>query len=117
MVMIYKIFRSAEWSEFTKAGSFGGSVHDQRDGFIHMCARSQLSGTLAKHFSGDDELVLAAFNESHVKNLKWEISRGGEKFPHIYGPLPRSALDGDWPLVKNGDGVFVLPFKPTAEIL
>ena len=109
MVMIYKIFGSVEWAEFTKASSFGGSIHDQRDGFIHMCASSQLAGTLAKHFSGDDNLVLAAFDEANMENIKWEVSRGGADFPHIYGSISHSAVDAHWLLVQNKHGIFELP--------
>ncbi len=109
MVMIYKIFRESEWAEFIKTGSFGGSLHDKRDGFIHMCAAAQLAGTLAKHFNGDGELVLAAFDGNDMENLKWEVSRGGEDFPHIYGPISHSAVDAYWALVQNKHAIFELP--------
>jgi len=105
---IFKIFRAPEWETFNKDGFFSGSAHDVRDGFIHLCAGSQLAGTLAKHFSEDDSLILARIHAGKVKALKWEVSRGGEKFPHLYAPLPISALDTHLVLWQK-DGTFIVP--------
>ncbi len=105
---IFKIFRADEWENFKSAGVFTGSVHDARDGFIHLCAGGQLAGTLAKHFSAEKGLIIARFHASKANALKWEASRGGEKFPHLYAPLPINALDTHLALRQKG-GVFILP--------
>ena len=87
--IIYKIATVAEWQEAIAAGRYSGSADDVRDGFIHLSSRSQLPGTLEKHFRGKTDLVLIAFEEDKLgPGLKWETSRGGELFPHFYGPLP-----------------------------
>lgn len=106
---IYKIFQTHEWDRFHGTGVFRGSAHDQRDGFIHLCAADQLSGTLAKHYKDVQMVVLAGFNESELRNVKWEVSRGGEKFPHVYGTLEMTALTNHIILTKSDAGVFILP--------
>ena len=107
--MIYKIFRPEEWAAFVTDGQFTGSPHDRRDGFIHMCAGKQLAGTLAKHYGSVNRITLAWFECDNVEDLKWEVSRGGEKFPHIYNALPHASLDGHRQLVQNSEGIFELP--------
>ncbi len=87
--MIYKIFRETEYTDFVIDGQSKGSPDDQRDGFIHFSTLKQLPGTLAKHFEGEDELFLLMVNSAELKNLKWEASRGGEDFPHLYDLLRR----------------------------
>ncbi len=89
--MIYKIFRQTEWDAFRAAGQTRGAPIDIADGFIHFSTATQLRGTLDKHFAGVAELWLAALAaESLGDALKWEVSRGGALFPHLYRPL---ALD------------------------
>lgn len=90
--MIYKIFRADEYTDFVIDGQSHGSADDQRDGFIHLSKFDQVAGTLAKHFTGEDELFLLMIDDAQLSNLKWEESRGGALFPHLYAPLTRDAV-------------------------
>ncbi len=84
---IYKIFRAPEWAAFQAESRFEGSVDDRRDGFIHLSSSEQLDGTLARHFAGEAGLVVAEVVVAGDPALKWEVSRGGARFPHLYRPL------------------------------
>ncbi|NKX44592.1 DUF952 domain-containing protein [Roseicyclus persicicus] len=106
---IYKILRAPEWAELERAGQTPGAPVDVADGFVHFSTAAQVAETAARHFAGADGLVLAAFDADALgPALKWEPSRGGALFPHLYGPLRRA--DVLWhaalPLV---DGVHVFP--------
>lgn len=88
--LVFKILRAEEWRAFEQSGRFEGSPDDRRDGFIHLSARFQLAGTLAKHFGGEDGLVLVTTEEASLgEDLRWESSRGGALFPHLYAALHR----------------------------
>lgn len=107
--IIYKILRQSEWVEMQADGQFGGSVHDQRDGFIHMSTAAQLQGTLDKHYTDGDVVILAAVSAQDVSDpIKWEVSRGGAEFPHIYGTLPLSAVKTHWPLSPDAKGRYAV---------
>jgi len=107
--IIYKIFLKAEWEEILENGFFSGSVDDKRDGFIHMSTITQLQETLSKHFNGNDSLVIAAVDaEKKPELLKYEVSRGGAKFPHFYGDLKFSYIINHWTLSPNAKGVYDL---------
>ena len=86
--LIYKVCTRAEWRTAQQLRTYEGSRDDRRDGFIHFSSADQLATTLAKHFAGQDDLVLISV-EARVlgDKLKWEKSRGGEVFPHLYGAL------------------------------
>lgn len=103
--IIYKILRQSEWAELQRDGRFSGSVHDKRDGFIHMSTRAQLQGTLDKHYTDGDVVILAAVRLADVADsVKWEVSRGGDEFPHIYSDLALSAVTQYWPLSPDPKG-------------
>lgn len=88
MTTIYKICERAAWREAERLGVYGGSDADRRDGFIHFSTAAQLAGTAAKHFAGQADLMLVAVDDAKLgPALKWEPSRGGELFPHLYGEL------------------------------
>lgn len=106
---IYKIFQPDEWDGFQANGVFAGSAHDQRDGFIHLCAAHQLTGTLAKHYTNIDTIILARFDAHQCAGVKWEVSRGGEEFPHIYGALSIKALQDNQRVHANQHGTFTIP--------
>lgn len=106
---IYKILQPQEWEIFKDTGSYHGSVHDQHDGFIHLCAKNQIAGTLAKHYKDVQVVILACFYEDALDNVKWEASRGGGKFPHVYGVLDMKALQTHIRLEKSETGEFILP--------
>jgi uncharacterized protein (DUF952 family) len=85
---IYKICDEVALQEARRKGGFEGSPDDLRDGFIHLSAAAQLAGILATHFAGRDGLFLLAVDAERLGDrLKWEPSRGGDLFPHLYGPL------------------------------
>jgi len=87
-MMIYKIFRTAEWAELRKEGETAGAPVDQGDGFVHFSTRDQAAETAAKKFSGEDDLMLVAVDSDRLgKALIWERSRGGALFPHLYRNL------------------------------
>lgn len=87
-MLIYKIMTATEWRMAVEAGQFEGSDVDRADGFIHFSAPDQVAGTASKHFAGIENLVLIAFSaDDFGEFLKWEPSRGGALFPHLYGKL------------------------------
>ena len=89
MSLIYKILSRAEWDAACEAGTFLGSAVDVKDGFIHFSTADQWRETLEKHFAGQADLLLVAVQTDALgPDLKWEPSRGGALFPHLYGPLP-----------------------------
>lgn len=91
MALIYKILRREEWLRLSADGVFQGSPIDLHDGYIHFSSADQVTETLARHFAGDTELVLLAVDSDAVgDSLRWEVSRGGALFPHLYAPLRRS---------------------------
>jgi uncharacterized protein (DUF952 family) len=92
---IYKIVSAADWAEAEAKGAYDGSADDRRDGYIHLSAEDQWEATAAKWFAGQTGLLLVAFEaEALGEGLKWEPSRGGALFPHLYGPLPTAlAID------------------------
>lgn len=88
MALIYKILQPDEWLRLSAEGVFQGSPLDLKDGFIHLSAAEQVSETLARYFADAAELVLVAVDSDEVgDSLRWEVSRGGVLFPHLYGPL------------------------------
>ncbi len=110
MPTLYKICPAALWREAQAAGVFGGSAHDIRDGFIHFSTAAQVAETAAKHFAGQDELVLIAIESDRLGDwLKWELSRGGALFPHLYGDLPVACARTVTPLPLGPDGRHIFP--------
>jgi uncharacterized protein (DUF952 family) len=88
MTLIYKILPRTDWDAALAAGRFDGSPVDLEDGYIHFSTAAQAQETAAKHFRGQPGLVVAAFEaEALGAALRWEPSRGGQLFPHLYGPL------------------------------
>jgi uncharacterized protein (DUF952 family) len=106
----YKIMSSAELEQMRRDGLFRGSPADIADGFIHLSCASQLAETLDKHFSGVDGLVLAAVDLERLGHaVRWEPSRGGQFFPHIYGVMTMDAVVSAAPLERTPDGAVKLP--------
>jgi uncharacterized protein (DUF952 family) len=90
---IYKVLSSGDWSQAQVSGSFVGSPDDARDGFIHFSTAEQLQGTLDRHFAGQKNLVVLEVDAAALgEALRWEASRGGALFPHLYGELPVVAV-------------------------
>jgi len=108
--IIYKICHRAGWSEAERSGIFRGAPVDVRDGFIHFSTAGQVRETTAKHFAGGTDLMLIAVSAAALGDaLTWEVPRGGALFPHLYGPLPLSAVSWAKPLARGGDGRQVFP--------
>ena len=91
-MLIYKVATRAQWQAAEASGTFAGAPVDLADGYIHFSTAAQLAGTLAKHFAGQRDLLLIAVDaEALGPALRWEVSRGGDRFPHLYAPLPVAA--------------------------
>ncbi|MEM8813009.1 MAG: DUF952 domain-containing protein [Pseudomonadota bacterium] len=104
-MLIYKICPEPLWNAAVATGDFAGAPIDLTDGFIHFSAGDQVAETAAKHFAGQDDLVLVAVDTDRLGDaLKWEVSRGGARFPHLYASL--NPADATWvrplPLGPNG---------------
>jgi len=105
MSFIFKIVGASEWRAAEAAGVYSGADVDRADGFIHFSAAKQAEETAAKWFKGREDLVLVAVEaEAMGEALRWEVSRGGALFPHIYGPLPMAAVAWSRPLPLGADG-------------
>jgi uncharacterized protein (DUF952 family) len=110
MASIYKIVTQSEWREAEKEGLFRGAPVDLADGFIHFSTAGQVAETAAKHFAGQDDLLLVAVVEAALGDrLKYEVSRGGALFPHLYADLPLSAVLWVKPMPLGADGIHRLP--------
>jgi uncharacterized protein (DUF952 family) len=108
--LIYKICHSRSWGDAERAGTFVGAGADRADGYIHFSTRDQVAKTAAKHFAGQPNLLLIAVAVDALgPALKWEPSRGGVLFPHLYGPLPLTAVRFVKPLSLGPDGNHILP--------
>lgn len=89
----FKILTADEWAQFARDGIFAGAPIDLADGYIHLSAADQVQGTLEKHFAGQPGLVIAEVDLAVLGDaIKWEVSRGGARFPHLYGLLPMAAV-------------------------
>jgi uncharacterized protein (DUF952 family) len=110
MTTIYKICERAQWAQAEGNGAFRGSAVDLVDGYIHFSTAAQVADTAAKHFAGMSDLVLVAVEAEELGGaLKWETSRGGALFPHLYGPLRLTAVRWVQALLLDDDGRHVLP--------
>jgi uncharacterized protein (DUF952 family) len=114
VTVLYKICPARLWREAERAGVFRGSPVDRRDGFIHFSTGAQVAETAAKHFAGQSDLLLVSVDTTRLDNrLKWEPSRGGALFPHLYGDLDVAAVTRVEPLPLGPDGRHV--FQPLAD--
>jgi uncharacterized protein (DUF952 family) len=108
MRFLFKITGEAEWNAAVAAGRFEGSAADVADGFIHLSDETQVRETAARHFAGQHGLVLVAFAEDRLPGLKWEPSRGGALFPHVYAAIDTRLAQWAKPLPLI-DGVHRFP--------
>ena len=107
---IYKICDSALWRAAERTGVFAGAPVDHADGFIHFSTADQAAETAARHFARQGGLVLVAVDAAALGSaLRYEPSRGGQLFPHLYGNLPLSAVRWARPLPLGADGRHVFP--------
>lgn len=110
MTLIYKICPRALWREAERDGVFRGAPVDRADGYIHFSTAAQVRETAARHFAGQDDLLLVAVEAAALgPALTWEPSRGGALFPHLYGELPLSGVRSIEPLRLGPDGAHRFP--------
>lgn len=106
----YKVLTTPEMETLEHQRVFGGAPVDLADGFIHLSTADQLTGTVDKHFVGQTGLYIAAVDLAALgPSLKWEESRGGQLFPHLYGPLLLETVVAYSPMERNDDGTVRLP--------
>ena len=111
-MIIYKIFRADEFAAFIDAGETAGAPIDLTDGFIHMSTRDQAPETLSKHFAGETKLIALAIEADTLgDDLKWEPSRGGALFPHLYRRLRAEDVLWSAPVLMY-NGTHILPEAP-----
>jgi uncharacterized protein (DUF952 family) len=102
-MLIYKILRGPEWQALLAAGETPGAPIDVADGFVHFSTADQAGETAARYFAGETGLVLLALDADTLgPALKWEPSRGGALFPHLFAPLRLSDVLWRWPLPWDG---------------
>jgi len=107
---IYKICPAALWAEAERAGSFKGAGIDLKDGYIHLSTAEQAAETARLHFAGQEGLVLIAVDAAALgPAIKWEPSRGGALFPHLYRPLSLANVLWAKPMPLGTDGRHILP--------
>ncbi len=112
--LIYHMCREDEWRAAQASGEYRGSSQDAADGFIHFSTSAQVAESAAKHRAGQAGLLLLEVEAGALgPALRWEPSRGGQLFPHLYGPLPLSAVVSARPLPLGRDGRHVFPQMPS----
>jgi uncharacterized protein (DUF952 family) len=105
MTLVFKILATEEWRAAEAASAFAGAAVDRTDGYIHLSTAEQAPETAAKWFAGRDDLTLVAIDATMLgASLRWEPSRGGALFPHLYAALPLSAVVWSRPLSLGLDG-------------
>ncbi len=110
--LIYKVTNRSEWKSAQDAGVFAGAPVDLEDGYIHFSTEIQVRETVEKHFQGQTELLLLCVEINRLGHeIKWEESRGGQLFPHLYVPLKVEAVVEVIDLPNGDDGTFIFPDK------
>ncbi len=105
---IYKICQIREWAKAEEKGFYAGSKVDKSDGFIHFSTKEQLVTTAKKHFKGQKNLVLIEV-DAQVLPVKWEISRGGDLFPHLYENWNLNGCEKTWQLFLDDNNIPIIP--------
>lgn len=101
----YKLVDRAEWTAARAEGSYAGSAVDRADGYIHLSGADQLAETARRHYAGRTDLMLVAVDLRPLgDDLRWEASRGGALFPHLYAPLPVATATAERPLSVDAEG-------------
>ena len=107
---VYKVLTGEQMAALEADGTFAGAPVDLADGFIHLSTAAQLTETVDKHFAGQDDLHVAAIDlEALGEGVKWEESRGGQRFPHLYAPLSLDVVVAYSALDRDDDGTVRLP--------
>ena len=110
MAYIYKIEDKSIWQKAMDAGQYKGAPIDLADGFIHFSTAEQTRETAAKHFTRREGLILAVIDQQQLgTDLKWEVSRGEQLFPHLYGTLDMSSVVATHDMSLDADGLHIFP--------
>ncbi len=111
MSLIYHLAKAGVWADALQSGqAYAGTAEDTADGFLHFSTASQIVESAARHRAGERDLVLLAVDaEGLGKDLRWERSRGGAEFPHVYGTVPMAAVRWAKPLPLGPDGHHEFP--------
>jgi uncharacterized protein (DUF952 family) len=110
VTIIYKVVDANLWTSVSSDVPFRGAPVDMKDGFVHLSTGAQVRDTVKLHFRGVSDLLLVAIDSARLGDaLRWEPSRGGDLFPHLYGPLHLSAVVDVRPLTLGADGVPLIP--------
>lgn len=110
MTTAYKVLTGEQMAVLLRDGVFLGAPIDLADGYIHLSAVEQVTETVDKHFAGQTGLHVAAVDLAALGDaVKWEPSRGGQLFPHVYAALPLGAITAHKPLARDADGAVLLP--------
>jgi uncharacterized protein (DUF952 family) len=108
--MIYHMCPAETWQEAVRVGTYHGPADDRRDGFIHFSTAEQIAESARRHRAGQAGLLLIAVESIRLgQRLKWEKSRGGALFPHLYGPLDAAEVARTHPLPLGPDGEHIFP--------
>lgn len=106
----YKVLLAEQLAKLESEGTFSGAPIDLADGYIHMSTAAQLAETVRKHFAAHDDIAIVAVDlEALGDAVKWEVSRGGDHFPHLYGPLTLASVIAYGPLEFDEDGSIRYP--------
>lgn len=106
----WKVLTAPQMAQLLDRQVFDGAPIDLADGYVHMSTDDQLRETVDKHFAGQTDLHLARIDLTALGDaVRWEVSRGGALFPHLYAPLPLRAVTAHGPLKRAADGAIVLP--------
>jgi len=109
-MLIYHMARDEDWQTLGPTGAYAGGAHDRRDGFIHFSNKDQIVESADKHRAGEEGLLLLAVETDELGDaLRWEASRGGALFPHLYGPLPAASVVWTLPLPLDAQGRHIFP--------
>ena len=110
-VAVYKILTREEWEGLCRDAVFRGSPNDVADGFLHFSRADQVEGTLARHFADADEVVVVEVATAPLIDfMRWEESRGGKLFPHLYGTFEREQVRRHWEVSRGANGWVVPEF-------
>lgn len=109
MPLVYKICAKSVWDDAEEAGVFAGATIDVSDGFIHLSSAHQVQKTADLHFKTGSDLVLVSFDDETLEGLKYEPSRGGELFPHVFGFIKTKLATSVFSLKRQSDGRLKLP--------
>lgn len=110
MPIIYHLAREAGWRDAERSGTYHGTAEDRADGFLHFSTGLQVAESAAKHRKGEADLILVAVDSDALGDtLRWEPSRGGALFPHLYGALPVASVLWSQPLSLGDDGLHRFP--------